>query len=392
MHAVTSATATHTINIDDNTNPTITGSIAATNVEGCNISAAPAPAATVAALEGMGLTISDVCTPDATLAVTSSDSNTGTCPIVITRTYRVTDACGNFATATHTINIEDTTSPTWTTVANALDVTLECSDVAGLTAAQAMLPVAADNCDTDVTNIVKVSGAYVPGAVCPEAGSYTNTWTVTDACGNVSAVYTQTITIIDTTAPTWTTLPAALDITLECSDVSGLAAAQAMFPVATDNCDTDVTNIVKVSGAYIPGALCPEAGSYINTWTVTDACGNVSAVYTQTITIIDTTSPTWTTVAGALDVTLECSDVAGLATAQAMFPVATDNCDTDVTNIVKVSGAYVAGALCPEAGSYTNTWTVTDACGNVSAVYTQTITIIDTTCTDVDDRCRMHWM
>ncbi len=65
-----------------------------------------------------------------------------------------------------------------------------------------------------------------------------------------------------------------------------------MFPVATDNCDTDVTNIVKVTGAYVAGALCPEAGSYTNTWTVTDACGNVSAVYTQTITIIDTTSPT----------------------------------------------------------------------------------------------------
>ncbi len=171
-----------------------------------------------------------------------------------------------------------------------------------------MFPVATDNCDPDVTNIVKVSGAYIPGVLCPEAGSYTNTWTVTDACGNVSAVYTQTITIIDTTAPTWTTAAAALDVTLECSDAAGLTAAQLMFPVATDNCDPDVTNIVKVSGAYIPGVLCPEAGSYTNTWTVTDACGNVSAVYTQTITIIDTTAPTWTTAAAALDVTLECSD------------------------------------------------------------------------------------
>ena len=70
-----------------------------------------------------------------------------------------------------------------------------------------------------------------------------------------------------------------------------------MLPVATDNCDPDVTNIVKVTGLYVAGALCPEAGSYTNTWTVTDACGNVSAVYTQTITIIDTTAPTWTTVA-----------------------------------------------------------------------------------------------
>src|SRR5659263_181568 len=142
----------------------------------------------------------------------------------------------------------------------------------------------------------------------------------------MSVVYTQTITIIDTTAPTWTTLPAALDVTLECNDAAGLAAAQAMFPVATDNCDPDVTNIIKTSVGLV------------NTWTVTDACGNVSEVYTQTITIEDTTPPTWTTLPAALDVTLECGDAAGLAAAQVMFPAATDNCDTDVTNIVKTAG------------------------------------------------------
>ena len=60
---------------------------------------------------------------------------------------------------------------------------------------------------------------------------------------------------------------------------------------------------------------------------------------------MDTTAPTWTTAANALDVTLECSDAAGLTAAQALFPVATDNCDADVTNIVKVAGAFVAGGL-----------------------------------------------
>ena len=67
-----------------------------------------------------------------------------------------------------------------------------------------------------------------------------------------------------------------------------------MFPVASDNCDGDVSNIVKTSGAFVAGS-CPEAGSYTNTWVVTDACGNTSEVYTQVITIIDTEAPTWTT-------------------------------------------------------------------------------------------------
>ncbi len=94
---------------------------------------------------------------------------------------------------------------------------------------------------------------------------------------------------------------------------------------------------------------CPEAGTYTNTWVVTDDCGNTSNVYTQVITIIDNTAPAWTTAAGALSMTKQCSDAAGIAAAQAMFPVATDNCDANVTNIVKTSGAFVAGA-CPEAG------------------------------------------
>ena len=253
---------------------------------------------------------------------------------------------------------------------DALDVTLECSDVAGLATAQAMFPVATDNCDTDVTNIVKVSGAYVAGALCPEAGSYTNTWTVTDACGNVSAVYTQTITIIDTTSPTWTTVAGALDVTLECSDVAGLAAAQAMFPVATDNCDTDVTNIVKVSGAYVPGAVCPEAGSYTNTWTVTDACGNVSAVYTQTITIIDTTPPTFTV---PDDITI-CRDITGAydRTAANTGDVTdeADNCDTTLD--ATYTDSDIAMGTVTVVGYITRTWTLADDCGNTTVQY-QTI-------------------
>ena len=371
------AVYTQTITVTDNTRPTWT--TVAGNLD-----------RTVSCSDGAGLTAAQALAPVATdnCDVTLTPVKTaglfaaGTCPQAgtYTNTWTVSDDCGNavLAVYTQTITVTDNTRPTWTTVAGNLDRTVSCSDGAGLTAAQALAPVATDNCDVTLTP-VKTAGLFAAGT-CPQAGTYTNTWTVSDDCGNaVLAVYTQTITIIDTTSPTWTTAANALDVTLECSDVAGLTAAQGMFPVATDNCDTDVTNIVKVTGAYIPGATCPEAGSYTNTWTVTDACGNVSAVYTQTITIIDTTSPTWTTVANALDVTLECSDGAGLTAAQGMFPVATDNCDTDVTNIVKVTGAYIPGATCPEAGSYTNTWTVTDACGNVSAVYTQTITIIDTT-------------
>ena len=322
---------------------------------------------------------SDNCDTDVTNIVkTAGAFVAGSCPEAgtYTNTWTVTDACGNVSAAyTQVITIIDTQAPTWTTAVNFLNRTVQCSDAAGIAAAQALFPAATDNCDTDVTNIVKTAGAFVAGS-CPEAGTYTNTWTVTDACGNVSAAYSQVITIIDTQSPTWTTAVNFLDRTVQCSDAAGIAAAQALFPTASDNCDTDVTNIVKTAGAFVAGS-CPEAGTYTNTWTVTDACGNVSAAYTQVITIIDTQAPTWTTAVNFLDRTVQCSDAAGIAAAQALFPAASDNCDTDVTNIVKTAGAFVAGS-CPEAGTYTNTWTVTDACGNVSEAYSQVITIIDT--------------
>ncbi|MCF6133484.1 beta strand repeat-containing protein, partial [Flavobacterium wongokense] len=298
-----------------------------------------------------------------------------------TFTYRICEKLNptNCDTATVTISIQDNTAPTWTTAAGALNATVECSNAAALAAAQAQFPVASDACDTDVTNIVKVAGQFVASAGCANAGSYTNTWTVTDACGNVSATFTQVITVQDTTAPTWTTAAGSLNATVECSDAAAIAAAQAQFPVASDLCDSDVTNIVKVAGQFVASAGCANAGSYTNTWTVTDACGNVSATFTQVINVQDTTAPTWTTAAGSLNATVECSDAAALAAAQAQFPVAADACDTDVTNIVKVSGQFVASANCANAGSYTNTWTVTDACGNVSATFTQVITVQDTT-------------
>ena len=303
----------------------------------------------------------------------------GSCPQAgtYTNTWTVTDDCNNVsAVFTQVITIIDTQAPTWTTAAGALNRTLQCSDAAGLTAAQALFPTAVDNCDLSVTNIVKSSGTFVAGS-CPQAGTYTNTWTVRDDCTNLSAVFTQVITIIDTQAPTWTTAPAALNVTLQCSDAAGLTAAQALFPTAIDNCDLSVTNIVKSSGTFIAGS-CPQAGTYTNTWTVRDDCTNLSAVFTQVITIIDTQAPTWTTAPAALNVTLQCSDAAGLTAAQGLFPTAIDNCDLSVTNIVKSSGAFVASTICTQAGTYTNTWTVRDDCTNLSAIFTQVITIIDT--------------
>ncbi|MFV8331516.1 gliding motility-associated C-terminal domain-containing protein, partial [Flavobacterium sp. LB3P6] len=375
----TSAVFTQVITVQDTRDPTWSTQATALNttVECSDAEAlATAQAAFPTAVDLCDTDVSNITKVVGAFVPSSECANAGT----YTNTWTVNDDCGNTsAVFTQVITIQDTTAPTWSTQATALNTTVECSDVEALATAQAAFPTAADLCDTDVSNITKVVGAFVASSECANAGTYTNTWTVNDDCGNTSALFTQVITIQDTKAPTWSTLATALNTTIECSDTEALATAQAAFPAAIDLCDTDVSNITKVVGSFVPSSECANAGTYTNTWTVNDDCGNTSAVFTQVITIQDTTAPTWSTLATALDTTVECSDTEALATAQASFPTAADLCDTDVSNITKVVGAFVASSECANAGTYTNTWTVNDDCGNTSAVFTQVITIQDTT-------------
>jgi gliding motility-associated-like protein len=308
-----------------------------------------------------------------------------------TNTWTVTDDCGNTSeTFIQVINVMDTTVPTWTTETGSLNTSVECSDTQALANAQNLFPIATDNCDTNLSNIVKVAGPFVASETCANAGTYTNKWTVTDDCGNTSETFIQVINVMDTTVPTWTTETGSLNTSVECSDAQALANAQNLFPIATDNCDTNLSNIVKVAGPFVASETCANAGTYTNTWTVTDDCGNTSEMFTQVINVMDTTVPTWTTETGSLNTTVECSDAQALANAQNLFPIATDNCDTNLSNIVKVAGPFVASETCANAGTYTNTWTVTDDCGNTSETFTQVITIQDKTApkiiTEASDR------
>ncbi|QDW22505.1 T9SS type B sorting domain-containing protein [Flavobacterium sp. KBS0721] len=374
----TSDTFTQVITIQDTSAPTWSTAVASLNK---TIECSDAVALTSA--QALFPIASDLCDSDVSdivkvsgaFVASAACSNAGT----YTNTWTVKDDCGNTSdTFTQVITIQDTSAPTWSTAVASLNKTIECSDAVALTSAQALFPIALDSCDSDVSDIVKVSGAFVASADCSNAGTYTNTWTVKDDCGNTSDTFTQVITIQDTSAPTWSTTVASLNKTIECSDPAALTSAQALFPIASDLCDSDVSDIVKVSGAFVVSADCSNAGTYTNTWTVKDDCGNTSDTFTQVITIEDTSAPTWSTVVSSLNKTIECSNAAALTSAQALFPIASDLCDSDVLDIVKVSGAFVASAACSNAGTYTNTWTVKDDCGNTSDTFTQVITIEDT--------------
>ena len=335
-----SSSATQTITVEDTTAPEFTSVPADYTVE-CS-DEMPMDDATA----------SDNCS-DVSITV-SSDTIAGNAAgnYTIVRTFTATDACGNSTSASQTITVEDTTAPELSIPA---DYTAECSDELILDDA-----TATDNCG-EVT--IEVSSETTAGD-CDGSYTVTRTFTATDDAGNSSSA-TQTITVEDTTAPEFTSVPA--DYTVECSDEMPMDDA-----TASDNC-SEVS--ITVESETTAG---DAAGNYtiVRTFTATDACGN-STQATQTITVEDTTAPELSIPA---DYTAECSDELILDDA-----TATDNCG-EVT--IEVSSEETAGDC---AGSYTvtRTFTATDDAGNSSSA-TQTITVEDTTAPEFDHSSRLH--
>src|SRR5207247_1552164 len=146
---------------------------------------------------------------------------------VITRTWMVTDACGNSASQAQTITLRDTTVPSF--VNFPADATVECPGDTSPAATGA--PTGTDTCSSGT---VTHSDSETSGACSNHVVKViTRTWTVTDACGN-SASQAQTITLKDTTAPSFVNFPA--DATVECPGDTSPAATGS--PTGTDTCSS----------------------------------------------------------------------------------------------------------------------------------------------------------
>ncbi|MCG7858897.1 hypothetical protein MD537_18110, partial [Flavihumibacter sediminis] len=367
---------TFDVDLVDTQAPVVTGSIPPTNIEGCSITVVPAAVTTVTALEELapGLTINDACTPDALLVVTSADVVVGTCPIVLTRTYTITDLCANFVTLTQIFNIDDTEAPVVTgTLTPIVEEGCVLADapaaVTTVAALELMGVTIADLCTVDASLVVTFSDG-TPGGTCPI--TFTRTYTVTDACGNFVTL-TQQISVDDTEAPvvTGTLTPIAQEgcvLADAPAGVTTVAVLESMGVTIADLCTVDANLVVTFSDGT-PAGTCPI--TFTRTYSVTDACGNIVTL-TQQISVDDTQVPVWSTPSGALDRTIECSDNVSLSAAQALSPIATDICDNLLTP-VKQAGSFIGSEVC--GGTFTNSWTVSDECGNVSSIFSQTITV-----------------
>jgi hypothetical protein len=193
------------------------------------------------------------------------------------------------------------------------------------------------------------------------------TFSSLDHCGNISTAIAH-IKIVDTVAPVWVSVAGALDQTLSCSDAVGLAAAQLLKPVASDNCDLSLAP-VKTSGLLVPGA-CAGTGTYTNTWTVKDACLNSAvSTFTQVITLTDNVAPVVTL---PVDITISCGVGLNPLPALTGTATATDNCSPTASISITYTDALPVVGSCPGESKIVRTWKATDACGN-SATATQNI-------------------
>ena len=387
----TSVDIIHTINVDDNTAPGVTGSLTPTNVEGCTVGAAPAAVTTVAALEGLAgnLQISDACTVDGSLVVTNTQTSTGTCPIVITRTYKVTDVCLNTSVnIIHTINVDDNTAPVAT--GSITPITVEGCTVgaapAAVTTVAALEGLAgnlqiSDGCTVDGSLVV--TSTQTSAGTCPIV--ITRRYKVTDACINTSVDIIHTINVDDTVAP-------AVTGSLTATSIEGCTVADAPAAVTTvaalealtgnlqiaDGCTLDGS--LTVSSTQTSTGSCPIV--ITRTYKVTDACLNTSVDITHTINVDDNLAPV---VSGSLTQTTVEGCTVGAAPAAVTTVAAlealtgnlqiTDACITDA-NLV-VTNAQTSAGTCPIV--ITRTYKVTDICINTSVDIIHTINVDDTT-------------
>ncbi len=262
--------------------------------------------------------------------------------LILTRTYTIWDICGNSDTRVQTIYFQDVVAPEFGE-GQVTAYTYECDQTIPV-----IQPTAADNCagPSDITfSYVDVTVNNNPCNTVIE-----RRWTAVDECDN-DAMFTQVITLVDTTAPVIT---GELEIDRPCNNYNGV------YALATDNCNSITWSSwdEPVSGAC--------GGNVIRHYTATDICGNASAEFVQIIHLVDNVAPTANPIN---NVTVQCNQ-----TVPTYNPNWNDNCDDELeTTFVQ---SETTGDEC--SSTYTQTWTATDNCGNTTT-RTRTVTIVDTT-------------
>jgi hypothetical protein len=302
-----------------------------------------------------GVTASDNLDGDLTEDITVDDSavdylTVGTYEVV----YSVSDAAGNEATEEITVTI------TTETVAPTLDGITDLS--VGLNGTEPSLVdgvTATDNIVGDLTASIVVSHDTIDTSML---GSYTITYTVTDAAGNTTTE-TATLSVVDDVPPV---IAGHRDLTF---NVFSNPTFLWKTVSAIDNIDGDILGSIVVDSSDVDMNV---VGSYDLTYTVSDSAGNTTSV-TVTVTVKDYIAPDY--VENAIIYYLDGDD----APVYSDYISVIDNYDGDVTaNVVFDDSSVDLNTV----GVYSISMTVDDSSGNTS---TATLTLVVPSATAVDN-------
>ncbi|MDQ1639500.1 MAG: hypothetical protein QOF62_2839 [Pyrinomonadaceae bacterium] len=274
---------------------------------------------------------------------------------VTTITWTAANAAGT-ESCTQTVTVNDITAPTIIAPAP----TSASADAS----CQAAVPdyttstTVSDNCacaSSDASEICQtretISVTQSPAAgTLVGLGPHTITLTAQDQAANVSTA-TVVFTVNDTTAPTFTFVPANISVSTGAGATTCDVVVDPGMATATDNCSVSVTR--SPSGNTFP------VGTTTITWSATDGSNNTTTA-TQTVTVIDNTPPTISCPAN-VTVYLPLNSTATSRTVTYAAATASDNCPGTT-----IAYSNASGSVFP-VGPTTVTVTATDASGNSSS-------------------------
>ena len=280
-----------------------------------------------------------------------------------TVTATATNLCGS-SSCDFTVTIIDSTPPTLIYAGN--DTTISCP-----TQPEFNIPTATDNCDQN-SEIIEVSDIITSGN-CSNTYTRIKTWKAKDDSGNESQTVSQTITVSDNTAPTFTK-PA--DVTIYTDDNCGYNADVTFTGDVSNEADNCSYNLNATYSDSEANGACQGSKIITRTWSLVDSCGNAAATQIQTITVSDNTAPTFTK---PVDATIYTDDNCGYNADVSETGDVSNESDNCSSNLNATYSDSEANGACQGSKIITRTWSLVNICGNAAATQIQTITVSDNT-------------
>jgi hypothetical protein len=285
------------------------------------------------------VTATDNCGDVTVTHVGDSPLDPDGCGGTITRTYRATDAAGNFAECTQIITVDDTQAPVITCPDNI--VVQEDSPGSGAVVNFANA-TAVDNCDPS-PSIVQIEGQASGSTFA--AGVHTISFEAADECGNT-----------DTCSFTITVEPGTSEVVAVCQNITVDADANCEAAVTPDQVDGGSTGSNITLSLNPPGPFA--LGGPHTVWLVVEDEFGTKDSCEATITVEDNTPPT---IDCPSNITVQEDAPGEGAVVNYSDPTYDDNCGATLSQIAGLP----SGSTFP-VGTTTNTFEVTDDAGNTA--------------------------